>query len=175
MGKVVLYISVSLDGFIARMDGDISWLDSYNTSGEDFEYKTFYAGIGTIIAGNNTYKHALQIGPWPTKDRLTYVVTHEPFKVTSDALILPYAGDLQKLVTDIKARYHKHIWLMGGANLIQSFLKEDLVDEMMLFVVPLLLGEGISLFGNLKQEIKLKLIKSKNYQNGILLSHYERK
>lgn len=172
MGKVILYIATSLDGFIARGDGDISWLDKYQGGKEDYGYSDFYKNVGASIMGANTYEKALTLKGGIDNNMPTYAITHRKRQTTADARIKLYSGNLPELVNKIREKTKKNIWLVGGGKLTQSFLKEDLLDEIILSTIPIILGEGISLFGNIGKEINFVLENTKSYKCGIVQTHY---
>lgn len=173
MNKVVLYIAASLDGFIARKNGSIDWLHSFESQGEDYGYPAFLESIGVVVMGSKSYEQAITFGEWPYKNTPSVVVTTRELKGVEGEDITFYDGDLKMLISRLKGQTTKDIWLMGGATLIQSFLKENLVDEIFLFEVPVLLGEGLSLFGSLEKDLKLELVNSKSYKTGIVELHYK--
>lgn len=174
MGKVILYIATSLDGYIAREDGDVSWLDAYQgEKGEDYGYSEFYKSIGTVISGSKTYEVTLSLGGADSfSNKKLYVITRRELEKPAKANIEFYSGDLTRLVKSIKASSDKDIWLLGGGKLIGSFVNESLIDEFMIFVVPIILGEGIALFQNTEKEAELRLMGSKQYLSGLVLLHY---
>lgn len=172
MGKVILYIATSLDGFIARSDGDISWLDKYQGGKEDYGYGDFYKNVGVSIMGANTYEKALTLDGGVDKKMPTYVITHRKMPIVADANITLYSGNLSKLVSKIQKKTKKNIWLVGGGQLAQSFLRAGLVDRIILSTIPIILGEGISLFGNVRKEIQLALTNTKSYKSGIVQTHF---
>lgn len=175
MSKVILYIAASLDGFIARPDGDLSWLTQHqNPDRQDYGYSELIKSTSATIMGAKTYEWLLQFEDWPeSKERPTYVITHRMLKAVPDANIIFYSGDLKDLVRAIKEKSTKDIWLVGGAALAQSFMREWLADEIILSVLPLLLGDGISLFGSLNKEVNLKLVNQKAFKSGIVQMHYQ--
>ena len=172
MSKVILYIAASLDGFIAGSDGDISWLDKYQGGGDDYGYSEFYENVGTSIMGANTYEKALTLKGGIDNNMPTYVITHRKLQTISDAKITLYSGNLPELIKNIQKRTEKNIWLVGGGQLTQSFLKEALIDEIILSTIPLILGEGISLFSNTRKEINLEMTNTERYQSGIMQTQY---
>ena len=175
MTKVILYIAASLDGFIARSDGDISWLDRYQSGTEDYGYADFYKKIGACIMGSKTYERALTLKGGIDNKMPTYVVTSRQLPVPPGADITFYSGDLPQLLEMIRKKTRKDIWLVGGGQLARSFFKERLIDDIILSVIPLIMGEGISLFGSVQQEIDLNLAKSISYSSGIVQIHYTAK
>lgn len=172
-GKIILYIASSLDGFIARRSGDISWLDAYQVEGEDYGYSEFLKTIDTIVMGSKTYEQVLSFGSWPYEGFKTYVMTKRQIEPIDKAKVEFYSGDLDSFVPGIRGESHKDIWLVGGATLAQSFLKHSFIDEMIISIIPVILGDGIPLFGPMKEEIRLGLLKSESYNNGIVQLHYK--
>jgi dihydrofolate reductase len=170
--KVILYIAASLDGFIARRDGDISWLDKYQVGSEDYGYADFYHAIGACIMGAKTYEKALTLTGGIDNKMPTYVVTNRQLPVPPGADIIFYSGDLPGLLGVIKKKTRKNIWLVGGGQLADSFLTEGLIDDIILSTIPIILGEGISLFGKKESEIDLDLVKVVSYSSGIVQTHY---
>lgn len=172
MGKIIVYIAQSLDGYIARKDGDISWLSRFENQGEDHGYTEFMRDVATLVVGSATYEQVLTFAGWPYGGKKTYVLTSKDLKKAPRADIEFYSGDLSRLLNQIKSKSDKNIWIVGGAKVVSSLLNEKLIDELMVFIIPILLAEGIGLFTNLEQESELTLIDSKQYQSGIVLAHY---
>ena len=164
--KIILFIASSLDGYIARENGDIDWLPETTVSG----YKEFYKSIDTVIIGKKTYDQILTFGVYPYKDKKSYVFTrnnnHDKDENTE------FVHDVNKLVKDITSNPGTNIWLVGGAEIISTFVNCGMVDEIILSIVPVVLGKGISLFKNIQKEIKLELIKTINYDPLVEL-HYK--
>ncbi len=172
MNKVILYIADSLDGFIARPDGDVSWLDKYSGKGEDYGYKDFYKTVGASIMGSKTYEKALQLSGGIDNKMPTYVVTNRQLPVPPGADISFYSGDLRKLLGIIKKKTRKDIWLVGGGQLACSFFKDGLIDDIILSTIPIILGGGIPLFDVMNIGIDLDLVKATSYPSGIVQTHY---
>jgi dihydrofolate reductase len=156
---ITLHVVSSLDGFIARHDNSVSWLDS---SGEVYEAGVSEAraeevagAIDCYVLGSRTYEHALQLG-WPYGDTPTIVVTKRELPSTRKSVEF-YSGDLKRLVDEILAPRYGNIWLVGGAMLCQSFLRLGLVDEIRLAIMPVLLGDGLRLFDNAGTETRWRL------------------
>jgi dihydrofolate reductase len=170
--RVLLYIASSLDGFIARKDDDISWLDAYQVDGEDYGYSAFIRTIGTAVMGARTYAQSLEHPERLLKGPKTYVLSKRIFPIVSDTNVEFYSGTLQALIEKIKNENNKNIFIVGGGKVVSNFLNEGLIDEVMIFVVPILLKEGVSLYSELDKEIKLKLIEAIPYKSGIVQLHY---
>lgn len=170
--RTVVYIATSLDGFIARPDGDIEWLINIpNPDNSDFGYSEFIAGIDGILMGRNTYETALSFESWPYNIPLfvlSNILENVPPELDGKAEIIN--GNLKDILKRIEAREINKLYVDGGKT-IQSFLKEDLIDEMIITTVPILLGEGISLFGHLDEDLKFKCEKV-DFINEYLVKHY---
>ena len=157
MRKIILYIASSLDGFIARENGDIDWLPENTSSGYDEFYKT----IDTVVMGKKTYEQVLTFGEYPYKDKKSYVFTRKNDQ-TKDGNT-EFVSDIDKFVKENISNSGKNIWLVGGAEIISPFLNRGFVDEIILSIIPIVLGKGIPLFKNIQKEIKLELIKTTEY------------
>ena len=160
----------SLDGFIAKNDNSVSWL---NSSGDVYERgvsedsaEEVVNAIECFVLGSRTYEHALQLG-WPYGDTPTVVVTNRELPSTRKSVEW-YSGDLKRLVDETLAPRYGNIWLVGGAILCQSFLKLGLVDEIRLSIAPILLGDGLRLFGNSSAEKRWHLKDVVAYKTGIV-------
>jgi len=172
MKKVILYISITLDGFIARKNGSVDFLDEYNESGDDYGYKKFYDSVGTIVMGNTTYQ---QFGN--TKEFKEYYKGKPIFvfsrkKKGKKDNVTFVRENVRKFIEELKET--KNVWLIGGADLADEFLKYDLIDEFIITIIPKLIGEGISLFKKEGTGKKLKLKEVKSYNSGLAQIHYER-
>jgi dihydrofolate reductase len=172
MSKIILYIASSLDGFIAGRNGDISWLDAYQVEGEDYGYSEFLKTIDIIVMGSKTYEQVLNFGSWPYEGIKTYIMTKRQLEPVDKAKVEFYSGDLDIFVPGVRRESHKNIWLVGGASLAQSFLKHSFIDEMVLSIIPVILGDGIPLFGRTQKELRLELLKSGSYNNGVVQLQY---
>ena len=173
---VTLHVVSSLDGFIAKNDNSVSWLDFseevYERGVSEASADEVVKAIDCYVLGSRTYEHALQLG-WPYGDTPTVVVTNRELPSTRKSVEF-YSGDLEKLVDEILAPRYGNIWLVGGAMLCQSFLRLGLVDEIRLSVVPVLLGDGLRLFGNSSTETRWRLKDVVAYKTGLVELLYER-
>jgi dihydrofolate reductase len=171
MSKIILYIAQSIDGYISTTDGSVSWLDDFNNTGEDLGFNKFIDNIDVNIQGSKTYVQVLGFDvPYPYSGK-SFVLTHQKLEKPAGVNIEFFQGDLKELANKAKQESKKDVWLIGGANVVQQFLKESLIDEIILFTMPVILGDGISLFGKTKL-VKAKLIDSHIYDSGIVMSHY---
>ncbi|HCK65998.1 MAG TPA: deaminase [Anaerolineae bacterium] len=170
--KVSVYIATSLDGFIARKNGDIDWLTG-GESGGDYGYADFMSTIDYVVMGRNTYEKVLTFGGWGY-DKKVIVLSSKKIKIKDklkDKVEVLNLGP-KKLVKEIEKRKAKHIYLDGGVT-IQRFLREGLVDEMTITTIPVLIGEGLPLFGELAKDIKLKLLQSQSFKNSFVQNKYK--
>ena len=171
---VTLHVVASLDGFIAKKDNSISWMDSSDVyeKGATDDGAEVLQSIDCYVLGSRTYEHALQLG-WPYGDTPTVVTTNRKLPATRESVEF-YSGDLKKLVCEILAPRYRNIWLVGGASLGQSFLKLGLVDEIRLMIAPVTLGDGLHLFGNSGTEERWHLKNIVAYKNGYVDLSYAR-
>lgn len=170
--KVILYIAMSLDGFIAKPDNDLSWLNIVEKEGEDYGYSNFCNTVDTIIIGRKTYDKVVSMGfDNPHPDKTTYIVTKTP-KPQNGNLIY-YSDNIKLLVNKLKAESGKNIYCDGGAEIANLLLKEELLDEIIISIIPIILGNGIPLFKTNNTENKLKLVQSKSFEKGLVQLHYE--
>lgn len=172
MPKISVYIATSLDGFIARKNGDIDWLPTDSPDGEDYGYAEFMSTVDALVMGRNSFEKVLSFGGWPY-DRKVFVLSSKTLTISPDlsdkveALHLPP----RELIQELEQRGVKHIYLDGGVT-IQRFLREGLVDEMTLTSIPILIGEGLPLFGALEKDIPLKLLEARSFPNGMVQRKY---
>jgi dihydrofolate reductase len=166
MRKIILFIASSLDGYIARENGDIDWLPESGASG----YDDFIKSVDTVIMGKRTYDQVLTFGDYPYKDKKSYVLTGN--NDCSKDENTEFVNDAEKLVKDIITNSGKDIWLIGGAEVISIFVNLGFVDEIILSIIPIVLGKGIPLFKNIEKEVKFELIKTIDY-DALVELHYK--
>ncbi|MDH3278689.1 MAG: dihydrofolate reductase family protein [Nitrosopumilus sp.] len=166
MRKIILFIASSLDGCIVRENGDIDWLPKNTASG----YDDFIKSVDTVIMGKTTYDQVLTFGDYPYKDKKSYIFTRN--NDYSQDKNSQFVHDVDVLVDDILSNSGTNIWLVGGAEIISTFMNFNLVDEIILSVIPILLGNGISLFKNIVKKTKLELINTTDYEKLVEL-HYK--
>lgn len=169
--KVMLFIAMSLDGFIAKPDGDISFLSQVELEGEDYGYSAFIESVDTIILGRKTYDKIRSMGiEWPYGDRNVFVLSRNSHPETDN--ITSYSGSMTDLIFKLKSQNGKHIYCDGGAETIHQLLQDNLIEEMIVSIIPVLLGDGIRLFRSGFPEQKIKLIKSTAFEKGLVQLHY---
>jgi dihydrofolate reductase len=170
MGKVIASMAMSLDGYIAKKNGDTSWLNNAMSPEEDYGLGDFMSKIGAYIIGANTYREITQSGAGGGDNNVpTYVVTHQKnLKLGKNTHL--YSGDLTELVKKIKAETDKDIWLFGGGDLTTQFINLNLVDELGIAIVPVLIGGDVPFFGNVVEDKNLILVESKTYEKSGMVS-----
>src|SRR6478752_7926918 len=176
--SVTLHVVSSLDGFIAKKDNSVSWMDSpgkvyeAGASISQEEIAAFIKSIDCYVLGSRTYEHALELG-WPYGDTPVVVVSGREWPAASTRKTVEfYSGDLKTLVDVKLAPRYRNIWLVGGAMLCQRFLVLGLVDEIRLTIAPVLLGNGLRLFGDLLAEQRWDLKNVVAYKNGFVELSY---
>lgn len=169
--SVILYIAASLDGYIAAHDDDLSFLSVVEQEGEDYGYSEFIKGIDTVIIGRRTYDWVMSRVPeFIHSDKTTYIITRT--HRTSVGNIKYYTGNLRELILNLKKAEGKNIFIDGGAEIVNLLLQDNLIDEFVISIIPVLLGDGIRLFKNGFPGQNLKLIYSKQYEKGLVQLHY---
>lgn len=170
MKKIKLYSSVSLDGYIARKDGRLDWLESINNPNQiDHDYESFYSGIDTLIMGRKTYDIILSYGiEWPYKGKASYIVSRSSnfFISTENTFLLN--GDILSKIRELKVMEGKDIWLVGGGKINSLLLNNDLIDEMIISIVPVIIGDGLPMFPDNPKETNFEMIDAKTFETGIV-------
>ena len=166
----------SLDGFIAKKDNSVSWLQSRDTYekgttlSEEDVVKTL-AGIDCYLMGSRTYEHALKLG-WPYGAVPVVVLTHR--NLTADRRnVTFFSGDLNKLINERLKLNYRSIWMVGGSKLTKEFIRLDLANEIIISIMPILLGNGTLFFDYINQERQLHLIDVTAYDDGMIELRYE--
>jgi len=169
--KVILYIATSLDGYIAKPDDNIDFLTMVEKEGEDYGYSTFIQTVDTIIVGRKTYDKVLSMGvQYPHANKNTFVITRTPQQ--DIGLVKFYSHSIKELIVNLKNKAGKNIYVDGGAEIVFELLKENLIDEFYISIVPIILGDGIRLFKNNTPELKLTLVSTKHFEKGLVQLHY---
>lgn len=180
MKKLILYIPVSLDGYIAHTYGGFDFCDSIPTiEGEDYDRKAFYDSVDTVIMGGNTYSEVDEIclnnGTVPFKDKKVYVVSYKAifeFLNTNNEVEFIKENMVEK-ITELKNQEGKDIWLFGGGILTASLLQENLIDKMIINHMPIMIGSGIPLFPKFNGKSQWKLTNTRTFENNVLQTEYQ--
>jgi dihydrofolate reductase len=173
MRKLILYIATSLDGYIAKPNDDLSFLSVVEQEGQDYGYADFIDTVDAVIVGRKTYDKVLSMGVYfPHADKDAYIITRTPRPAIGNVKF--YTGNLKALVENLKAQQGKHIFCDGGAEIVNELLKEQLFDELIISVIPTLVGSGTKLFNDGRPEQKLELVSVKSFEKGLTQLHYKR-
>ena len=171
--KVILYIATSLDGYIAQPNDDLSFLSIVEQEGQDYGYADFEKTVDTVIVGRKTYDKVISMGfDFPHADKDAYVITRTP--KPSIGSVKFYTDDLKSLVDKLKSENGKNIYCDGGAEIVNELLKNDLIDEFIISVIPIFVGNGTKLFKEGRPEQKLELVSVKSFDKGLTQLHYKR-
>ncbi len=171
-----VYIATSLDGFIARENGTIDWLLDANASvspGEDCGYAEFMSTIDVLVMGRNTYEQVVQFEPWPYEGKRVVVLSSKvlDFRTGPGIQLEASSEPPRHLLKRLDEQGYKRAYIDGG-KVIQSFLRDGLIDDMTITTIPILLGSGRRLFGTLPGDMKLHLTSSKAFEFGFMQSTY---
>lgn len=169
--KIIVFIAASLDGFIAGPDDNLSFLDLVAKEGEDYGYATFMSAVDTVILGRKTYDWVMkQVPVFPHADLENYVITRTEKPALGKTVF--YTGDPAALVKELAQKEGKNIFIDGGAELVNSLLKEKLVDEIYLSLIPVVLGDGVRLFHTGNPMQVSTLVSAKQFSTGLVQLHY---
>lgn len=167
-----VFIATSLDGFIARKDGGIDWLEQ-GPAGEDFGYKMLFNSVDALIMGKNSFEKVLSFPAWPYGKKTLIVLSKslDALPPSTPTTVRLLQDEPASLLERLVAEGMQSFYVDGGA-VIQSFLRANLIDEMTITTVPKLIGDGIPLFGSLDNDISLQLLTSQSFPNGFVVSKY---
>ena len=174
--KIIVECATSADWFIARKDGGIEWLTERPTPKHGYGMGAFQRSIDTILWGRKTFDLGLEFEKQGYKS-FDPKLKHYMFSRSIPGTPLPKAVEhvrepIKEFATKLRKRKGKHIWMMGGGEIIASFLDEGEIDEFMIHMMPVLIGEGIPLIAPRHRKIPLKLIEAKAYEDGVVKLHY---
>lgn len=168
--KIIVYIATSADGFIARPDGNVDWLNRPRTA-SDYGMGEFFSTIDTVLWGRKTFGIGGNARGYGGKVK-NYVFTHDPPK--SPVKGVEFVNEpIKEFAKRLRATPGKDIWMMGGGEIIASFLDAGEIDEFIIHVIPTFIGEGIPLIAPRRRSIELKLLSAKDYPDGVVRLHYE--
>lgn len=171
--KVIVYIASSLDGYIAKPNNDLSFLSIVEKEGEDYGYADFVKTVDTVILGRKTYDRVMtQVSEFPHSDKDAYVITRTARPDLGKTHF--YTGNLKDLIFRLKSELGKNIFVDGGAEIVNELLSQNLIDEFIISIIPVLLGDGIRLFKDGRLEQKLELLAAKSFEKGLTQLHYKR-
>jgi dihydrofolate reductase len=170
--RVSVFIGVSVDGFIARPKGDLDFLPP--GGGEPHGYDEFFASIDTLVIGRKTFETVLAFPEWPYGDKRVVVLSsrHLDISAAKGARVEQMAGAPPEIAAELEASGARHLYVDGGVT-IQNFLRAGLIQRLVITRVPVLIGEGIPLFGKLPRDIKLRHVATQHYPSGLVKTEYQ--
>jgi len=166
-----VFIGSSVDGFIARPNGELDFLPE---GGEPHGYDEFIASVDAIVIGRKTFETVLAFQAWPYGDKRVVVLSSRPvdFSAVRGGVVEQMAGPPAEIVSQLAARGIKHLYIDGGVT-IQGFLRAGAIQRLIITRVPVLIGEGIPLFGSLPRDIRLRHVATRHYASGLVQSEYQ--
>ena len=167
-----VFIGTSVDGFIARPNGDLDFLPE--GGGEPHGYNEFIASVDAIVIGRKTFETVLAFEAWPYGDKRVVVLSSRPLDLSAvhGGVVEQMAGPPAEIVSQLAARGIKHLYIDGGIT-IQRFLREGAIQRLIITRVPVLIGEGIPLFDSLPRDIRLRHVATRHYPSGLVQSEYQ--
>jgi len=174
--KASVYIATSLDGFIARKNGELDWLPGSDgqDGGEDYGYHEFMNTVDRLVMGRNTYEMVLSFGQWPYRKKRVVVLSRRPVQIPAELaeMVESSSASPAQLFKELHESGAKHLYVDGGKT-IQGFLNAGLIDEMIITRIPILIGSGIPLFGPLTRDQRLLHLETRSFDNGFVQSRYQ--
>jgi dihydrofolate reductase len=169
--KASVYIGASVDGFIARANGDLDWLP---TDPEPHGYEEFIDSVDTIVIGRKTFETVLGFDSWPYGDKRVVVLSSSPldFSRVVGGVVEQMGGEPADVVAQLAASGARHAYIDGGIT-VQRFLRAGLIQRLIITRVPVLIGDGIPLFGSLPHDVRLRHIATRHYPSGLVQTEYE--
>ncbi len=165
-----VFVGVSVDGFIARSNGDLDWLPA---DGEPHGYDEFMASVDALVIGRKTFETVLGFGAWPYGDKRVVVLSSRPVDLSAvrGGVVEQMAGPPEEIVAKLAASGAEHLYVDGGIT-IQRFLRAGLIQRLVITRVPVLIGDGIPLFGSLPRDLRLRHVATRQYPSGLVQSEY---
>ena len=172
---ISVFIATSIDGYIAKKDGNIDWLVKFSPPTDDNEEKDcgfskFFSTVDVLVMGKNSYEAVSHFDPWPYKGKRVIVLSSTLQSVCNEAELCK--DDIETLIKTLHADGIKHIYVDGGAT-ISRFLNMNLIDRLIISIIPVVLGSGIPLFSNMTNDKLCQLISSRAFSNGLVQLQYE--
>lgn len=167
-----MFVGTSLDGFLARPNGDFDFLPA--GGGEEHGYTAFMASVDTLVVGRNTYDVVLKFPEWPYPGKRVVVLSSRPLPPPrhASASVERMEGDPRDVAARLRDTGSRHAYVDGGLT-VQAFLRAGLIQRMTITRVPVLIGEGIPLFGAVPRDVRLRHIGTRSYASGLVTSEYE--
>lgn len=172
--RVAVFVGASLDGFIARENGDLDWLEGSGTSGVDYAFNAFFSRIDALVMGRATFEKVLTFKEWPYGAKPVVVLTHRPIRIPKkrSATVESMGGPPAAIVEALSRRGLVRLYVDGGRT-VQAFLAAGLVDELTVSHLPVLIGKGIPLFGPVPKDVHLRHVSTRTFPGGMVQTKYE--
>jgi dihydrofolate reductase len=169
---ISVFVGASVDGFIARLNDDLDFLPE--GGGEPHGYNEFVASVDAIVIGRKTFEKVLTLGPWPYGDKRVVVLSTRPVDLSGvvGGVVEQMDGPPAEIVSQLAASGAHHLYVDGGIT-IQGFLRAELIHRLIITRVPVLIGEGVPLFGALPHDIRLRHVATRHYPSGLVQSEYD--
>jgi dihydrofolate reductase len=166
-----VFVGTSVDGFISRLNGELDWLPE--GGGEPHGYNEFMASVDTIVIGRKTFETVLAFDVWPYGDKRVVVLSSRPVDLSAvrGGVVEQMTGAPADIAAQLAASGARHVYIDGGIT-IQGFLREGLIDRLVITRVPVLIGGGIPLFGSLPRDIRLRHVATRSYPSGLVQTEY---
>ena len=171
MPQIIYYVASSIDGFIAPPDGSVAWLSPFQSSGEDYGYAAFYDSVDALAVGSRTFEQVLGLDPRPWSDKRVLVMSSRALALPEDN-VTAWDPDPERVVAELERVGSRRAWLVGSGALAGAFQSAGLIDEYIVSVMPVVLGEGIGLFGRETSPGRLALVDTVSYRTGVVQLHY---
>lgn len=169
--KTSVFVGASLDGYLARANHELDWLP--HGGGEDLGFDAFMASVDALVMGRKTYDKVLTFGTWPYGEKPVFVLSSRPLaSAPSGATVERLSNTPEEIVSQLAARGFRHLYVDGGIT-IQRFLQAGLIRHLTITRVPVLIGDGIPLFGATPRDIPLRHIATRTFSNGLVQTEYE--
>jgi dihydrofolate reductase len=170
--KVIVHIGTSADGYIARPDGDLEWLTSRPAPKGFYGLDAFMKSVDTKVLGRKTYEESLRLGAKFDAKNRTIVFSRQPPPRGAPSAVEFVSGAIGPFMSRLREQPGKDIWLMGGGEIIASFLDERAIDEFVISVAPVFIGEGIPLIARRHRHVPLDLLSTERFEDGLVQLHY---
>jgi dihydrofolate reductase len=171
--KIIVNIAASADGYVARIDGNLDWLTRRPAPKGFYGLQNFSRSIDAKILGRKTFDLSVKMGASFRADNLHYVFSRRPPPASMPAGVQFVTEPIRAFAEHLRKQAGKNIWMMGGGEIIGSFLDEDAIDEFIITVVPTFIGEGIPLIAPKHREVPLRLLSSQRFPDGVVQLHYD--
>lgn len=168
--KISIYIAMSIDGYIARKDGGLDWLEYGHVGDEDYGFRKFIDSVDALVLGRNTYEVVSAFDKWPYEGKRVIVLSNTLKEVRKEAEL--FCGQLTDLASMLYSEGITHVWVDGGIT-VSKFLEAGLVDDITISVIAMVLGSGIPLFSTMSREHKCRLLSTQSYPSGLVQLKYE--